>query len=75
MTSITIHDDQSGDMVKLTFQPTDIDDKTGEGVHVIEQNWVTDIEAIKKDSTPIFKSSLYVLLHAFGLTKKEAKDV
>lgn len=71
MLSITIHDDKTGEMVRLNFTDTGEQLEEGKNLHTIETEWVTDLEAIKKDASPMFKSALYILMNSFGLGQKK----
>ena len=73
MLTITLHDDVTGDMIKINFSPTDKSAPNGEGIHVAEVECVTDMEEIKKSASPLFKTGFFKLMHSFGLAKKEAK--
>lgn len=74
--TITIHDEKTGDMVKLNFVPTGQKTDEQNEVHVIETEFVTDLEAIKESASPMFKSALQVLMVGFGVayTKKDGQD-
>lgn len=69
MTTITLHDDTTGEKVVLRFVPTE-----GSDVHHIDLDMITDMEEIKEKSTPMFKTCMFKLLHAFGLAKQKTKE-
>lgn len=73
MTSITIHEEKTGEMVKLNFTPTGQKTEEGNDICAIETEFVTDLEAIKESASPMFKSALQVLMVGFGVayTKKD----
>lgn len=69
MLNVTIHDDESGEMVRLVFNKTEEKLEDGKPLYTIDTDWVTDLEVIKKDASPMFKSALYIMMNAFGLAK------
>lgn len=76
MVSITIHDEKTGEMVKLNFTPTGQKTEAGNDVCAIETEFVTDLDAIKESASPMFKSALQVLMVGFGVayTKQDGQD-
>ncbi len=74
MLTITLHDDETGDQVKINFEKTgQVDKETGKESHFCEAEFVTAHEAIKESATPMFKTCLYMLFTGFGLAKKGEK--
>ena len=73
MTKITLEDDTTGEKVVLTFTPTDTELQNGQKMHTIDLDCQTNIDDIKESATPMFKSAMFILLNAFGLSKQKEK--
>ena len=69
MTTITLHDDTTDEKVVLRFVPTE-----GSDVHHIDVDMITDMEEIKAKATPMFKTAMFNLFHAFGLAQQKPID-
>ncbi len=66
MTTITLEDDTTKEKIVLRFVPTE-----GSEVHHIDVEMITDMEEIKAKATPMFKTAMFNLFHAFGLAKQK----
>ena len=74
MTIITIHDESTGDMVKLNFTPTGAKTENETDICAIETEFVTDLEAIKESASPMFKSALQQLMVGFGVAYNKSNQ-